>query len=341
MLNKKQLEEIREHLEKAQNPLFFFDNDVDGLCSFILLKRAIDRGKGVAIKSFPDLSEMYAKKVEELNSDYVFILDKPSVSEEFIDKVMERNVPIVWIDHHNTEISKEIKDKVYYYNSFPSGEPTTFIAQNVFNRKQDIWLAIIGCIGDHYSPEFGEKYGKENPEFYKHSKDSFDAVYTSELGKISMMLNFGLKDTTTNVLEMIKLLSEADSPTDILEENSKTKNIHYKYNKMIKQLHETIKKAKRIGNKLILLEYSGETSMSSEISNLLSFNNQDKFVLVIFKKQDVANVSIRAKNAKEVLEKAMKGILGATGGGHDEACGARIPSSHLEEFKERIENLVG
>jgi single-stranded DNA-specific DHH superfamily exonuclease len=39
MLNDKQIDEIREHLEKAQNPLFFFDNDDDGLCSFLLLQR--------------------------------------------------------------------------------------------------------------------------------------------------------------------------------------------------------------------------------------------------------------------------------------------------------------
>ena len=31
MLTEKQLKEIREHLEKAQNPVFFFDNDADGL----------------------------------------------------------------------------------------------------------------------------------------------------------------------------------------------------------------------------------------------------------------------------------------------------------------------
>ena len=30
MLTKKQVGEIKEHLDKAQNPLFFFDNDLDG-----------------------------------------------------------------------------------------------------------------------------------------------------------------------------------------------------------------------------------------------------------------------------------------------------------------------
>ena len=59
MLNLSQLKEIKEHLEKAQNPLFFFDNDNDGLCSFLLLRRFIDRGRGIAIKSFPDLNVSY------------------------------------------------------------------------------------------------------------------------------------------------------------------------------------------------------------------------------------------------------------------------------------------
>ena len=78
MLTEKQVKEIREHLEKAQAPIFFFDNDADGLASFLLLRRYINRGKGVAIKSFPDLNESYARKLYELKPDYVFVLDKPT-----------------------------------------------------------------------------------------------------------------------------------------------------------------------------------------------------------------------------------------------------------------------
>ncbi|MEK9185033.1 MAG: hypothetical protein AAB866_02620 [Patescibacteria group bacterium] len=46
MLTEKQINEIKEHLEKAQNPVFFYDNDPDGLCSFLLLQRYIDDGVG-------------------------------------------------------------------------------------------------------------------------------------------------------------------------------------------------------------------------------------------------------------------------------------------------------
>ena len=61
MLTKKQVTEIREHLHHANEPLFLFDNDPDGLCSFLLLQKYVKKGKGFPIKSFPDLNETYFK----------------------------------------------------------------------------------------------------------------------------------------------------------------------------------------------------------------------------------------------------------------------------------------
>ena len=84
MLTEQEVKEIREHLENARNPVFFFDNDPDGLCSFLLLQRYIGRGRGVAIKSFPELDKGYFRKIEELDADYIFILDKPLVSQDFL-----------------------------------------------------------------------------------------------------------------------------------------------------------------------------------------------------------------------------------------------------------------
>ena len=101
MLTEKQISEIKEHLEKAQNPIFYYDNDCDGLCSFLLLRRFLDRGKGVAVRRFPDLDAQYAKKARELNADYVFILDKPTVEKGFFEEIERLNLPVVWIDHHD------------------------------------------------------------------------------------------------------------------------------------------------------------------------------------------------------------------------------------------------
>ena len=157
MLTSKQVKEIKNHLEKAQNPLFFFDNDNDGLCSFLLLQRYIERGKGFPVKTKPELTKDYFRKIRELEPDYVFILDQPEVSNDFFEEVEKINLPVVWIDHHESNREK-IPKFVNYYNPFfnkkSSSEPVTALCYQIVNKKEDRWIAVIGCIADKFVPEF-------------------------------------------------------------------------------------------------------------------------------------------------------------------------------------------
>ena len=127
MITKKQIMEIREHLEKAQNPMFCYDNDADGLCAFLLLRRFLGRGYGVAIRSYPDLDAQYLKKAEQLKADYIFVLDKPLISEEFVKEADMMQIPVVWIDHHNMKISEVKKEFSIYkpvgidFKLYPNG----------------------------------------------------------------------------------------------------------------------------------------------------------------------------------------------------------------------------
>ena len=211
MLKKKEIEEIREHLERAQNPVFMFDNDQDGLCSFLLLQRHYKRGLGVCIKSFPELDVNYFRKVEELNADYIFILDKPMVSEEFWKEVEQVNIPVVWIDHHKID-KKTIPEFVNYYNPIYSdgeSEPVTVLCYEIVKKnKKDLWLAIVGAISDYYLPKYYKDFQKKYPDLATRSveKDPFNVLFGSEIGKIAKMLGNGMKDTTTNVVLMLKFL---------------------------------------------------------------------------------------------------------------------------------------
>ena len=343
MLTKAQLQEIKDHLETSQNPLFFFDNDVDGLMSFLILRRAINRGKGIPIKSFPDLKEQYIKKVEELNPDAIFILDKAELSKEFSEQVQQKNIPIIWIDHHETKTPKEIIEKTFYYNSLPSAEPTTYIAQKIFDNQDDLWLAIIGCIGDAYMPDFANKFSEQNPELLSPKLKPFDALHSTEIGKIIRMLNFGLMDTITNVITLIKYLFKAKNAHDILEENHFTRQLHKRYNELNKLFNKQIEKAESSLNqksKILFFSYAGNTSMSSEISNKLYYNHKDKLIIVAFRRPEKINISIRGKNALEITKKAIENIEDATGGGHQEATGVMIPVDKLEQFKENIEQAT-
>ena len=258
MLNTEQVENLKEHLNKAQNPLFLFDNDQDGLCSFLILQRSYDKGKGFPIKS-PQLNEDYFRKVRELNPDYIFVLDKPRISQDFFEKVRQYNLPLIWIDHHlldgiTEEVGEKIPDFVDYYNpkynKNPTGEPVTALCYQLTNREEDLWLAVLGCVSDGYLPEnLFEKFAKKYPDlaggFYGGGEyTAFDVFYNSELGKLARIFAFGLKDRTTNVIRMMKFLKNAKTPYDVLNENKNNQGMHKRYDEINKKYEKFLNDAK-------------------------------------------------------------------------------------------------
>jgi len=345
MLTKTQLNEIREHLEQAQNPLFFFDNDNDGLISFLLLRRFIRRGKGISIRSFPDLNVSYYKRVNELNPDYIFILDKPLVSQEFLEKAKEDNLPVVWIDHHAVE-KIDLPENVSYYNPYfndKTNEPVSYLAYQIAKNKEDLWLAIIGCISDCFLPDFYKEFNESYPELGKKKVDSaFDLLYDSEIGKVARILDFSLKDSTTNVLNMLKFMYDVKNPSDVTDENSKTLVILKKFEEINKKYQKLIEKARKcVKNNLVYFKYGGGLSLSSNIANQLIYEFADKIIVVVYINNDCANISIRGKiDVLDLTLKAIENIEGGMGGGHKHATGAKINIADLPKFKKNIEKLL-
>jgi len=346
MLTKKQVTQIKEHLEKAQNPVFFFDNDQDGLCSFLLLQRYIGRGKGVPIRSFPGLNKDYFRKVGELSADYIFILDKPVVEPDFFEEAEKINIPVVWIDHHLIEKAL-IPRFVHYYNPLfnrkKTNEPVTALCYQITKRKEDMWIAVVGCISDRYIPKFYGKFEKEYPELTTRGRRIFDLFYKSQIGRIARIFGAGLKDKTTNVVNMLRFLMKAKSPYDVLEENGANKGMHKRFleidSKYQKFLLRALSLGKRSG-KLLFFQYSGDLSISAEIANELNYIFPEKLVVVVYVKDGRANISMRGEKAREIFLEAIKGLEDVTGGGHEFAVGGRLKTEDVEKFKENLENLV-
>lgn len=350
MLSKEQIEEIRESLNRSQNPVFFFDNDCDGLMSFLLLRRYIDRGKGVAIKSFPELDESYMRKVEELNSDAIFILDKPKVSKEFIEEAKRKNMPVTWIDHHEVDVNLELikENNISYFNpTLTSGKnfPTSYIAYKIAGNKEDMWMAMVGCIADNYIPDFFEDFNKKYSEISKNEISSaFDLLYGSEIGKIVMIFSFALKDRTSSVVGMINLLFKVKSPYEILKEDDKNFKVLKRYeqvNTIYQKLLDKAKRVSRISRKVVFFQYGGELSLSADLSNELSYRFPGKVIIVAYVKGSIANVSIRGHvDVREITLNAIGQIEGSTGGGHKFATGAKVKVEDLPRLKEIFENSV-
>ena len=344
MLRKNQIEEIRKHLDNAQNPLFFFDNDSDGLCSFLLLQRHSKKGKGIPIRSFPEMGHEYFRKVNELKSDYIFILDKPRVSKEFFEEAGKFNIPIVWIDHHDVQV--EIPSFVNYYSSFDEfskkSVPTTYMCYQVSQEKKDLWIAVAGCISDKFVPAFYKDFLSQNPDLAISSSDAFEIFYNSGIGKIAKILNFALKDKTTNVISMLKYLMNVNSPYDLLKENNQNYSIHKRFNQINKAYQRLIIKAKasvKKNDKILFFQYKGDLSMSSDLSNELSFLFPKKFVIVAYVTGIKANISVRGNNVKDISLKSIDGLEGSRGGGHKDAVGVQVMAGDIENFRKNFQKF--
>jgi len=342
MLPEKQIKEIRDYLKKSENPLFLHDDDPDGVSSYILLRKYINRGKGVVVKAEPNVSEKFLRKVEEYSPDYIFILDMPYVDQEFIDKV---NVPIIWLDHHMPVERKG----VHYYNPRlnepKDNRPTSYYAYKIA-EEQNTWIAAIGIFGDWYYPEFTEKIRALYPGLIQDEKETKpeEVLFNSKLGELIQIISLLLKLNITNINIAINILLKIESPFEIL--NQSTPKGKYLYNKikgLKEEYKETIKKATELKSKdgfLLVNHPITKHAFTAELANELCFKEK-KIIMVVREDRDRMKMSIRSpsKNIQKVLEEAIIGIDGH-GGGHELACGANISEKDFPDFLEKFKKLI-
>ena len=330
-----ELKEIRTYLEKAENPLVFFDDDHDGLSSYILIKKEFEKIHGTVIKGGTKDENIYFNKIQEYNPDLILILDRAEISQELIDSV---NVPLIWLDHHPVLDRKGVK---YYNPRIHDPEDTRATSYWAYKlTKKDLWIAMVGIIGDYHLPEDLIK-DFEYKELFNNKTEHEDILYNSDFGKFVKIFNFILKGTTTEVKKNINLLCKIKTPYEILnQETPAGKSLFKSYEKINieyeKLLNNGIKSAN--DNKLLLFTYpDSKVSLSAGISSELKYRFPDKLVIVAREKDDYMRTSLRCNNLilQPILKKALDGLDGY-GGGHDHAVGAQI---NVKDFSKFIENI--
>jgi single-stranded DNA-specific DHH superfamily exonuclease len=333
VLPAKQIKEIREALETCSRPLFIYDDDPDGLCSFLLLYRFVGEGRGVILKTTSHLTKEWVRKVDEYGPDKVFILDVPVVEQEFIDEV---KVPMYWIDHHMPLERKNIN----YYNpriqKIDAYIPTTRMAYEIV--KKDIWIAAIGSIADWYIPDFTNEFVDQFPDLMKKGiKSPDEALYDMEVGKLVRIFAFLIKGKTSDVFKSIKTLTRIESPYELLKQTTPAgKFLYQRFKKINDRYEELIKRAKKTKTKdgFFIFTYDADQwSFTSELGNELSYLNQDKVVLVCREKDGQYKCSLRSREKPilEPLKKAVANVQGG-GGGHEHACGVAVASEDFDRF---------
>ena len=337
-LTKEQITEIRQAFSSTIKPVIIFDDDPDGLSSFLMTYKFIKEGRGIPVKNSPEVGVEFAKKVNDYAPDLVIILDKPIVSQEFIDKV---NAKIIWIDHHPPLERKGIK----YYNPLlndpKDNRPTSYWVYKAV--QQNLWIGMTGMIGDWFLPEkklvdeFIEKYPELlSPEINKPEV----AIHESEIGKLIRVFAFNLKGKVSDVIKSIKTLTRIKEPEEILKQTTpRGRFVFKKYEKLAKIYDKLIKNVKVDPNEeLVVVKYEKqEYSFSAILSNELIYRYPDKFILIAWEYEGEYKCSMRSvkRIIPPILKKALIGVNGY-GGGHDHACGGCIKVDSFDLF---VENL--
>ncbi len=343
MLTDKQVALLREELHTAKNPVFFHDDDADGLASFLLLYRMHREGKGVIVKLAPNLGRPFLRQVEELHPDKIFVLDVPQVDQEFIDQA---KVPIFWIDHHQPLE----RNNIHYFNprlqDINAYVPTTRMAWQVSEHPEDMWIAVIGCLADHYLPEFIDQFIEKYPYLLPEKGDLATILFQQPVGQLVKMFFFLLKGPTSDVRKSIKILTRITSPDEIMKQETAPGRFLYKRFEIINQKYEELlvqAKKSVTSSKLLLFYYTEEQwSFTANLANELAGLYPKKIVIIARKKSGEMKCSLRAQfPILDALQRALVGINGY-GGGHFNACGAVIKQEDwdvfLHNFKKELEN---
>ncbi|HLC65299.1 MAG TPA: DHH family phosphoesterase [Candidatus Nanoarchaeia archaeon] len=339
MLTEKDYERIRKELDECSKPLFFFDDDPDGLCSFLLLYRYKKEGRGIVVKTVPRLDAKFAERVEEYGPDKVFVLDVAVVLEEFVERV---NVPIVWIDHHQPIELNRVTCINPMIKSPASNDPTSSICYNAV--KQDAWIGAVGTVGDWHIPNFIVEFNKEYPDFKIGKISPGKALFDTKIGRIARIFSFLLKGPTKDVMVSVKVLSRISGPEEILEANTaQSKFLKNRYEDIEKKYEDLLQEAKKKAgkDKFIVFTYQADKwSFTSELSNELLYRYPKKIVIVGREKSGEIRMSLRSsKPILNALQKSLVGIEGY-GGGHENACGANVKAEDFGRFLGNLRSFL-
>lgn len=341
MLKEKEIEQIKSLLEESTNPIFLFDDDGDGLCSYLMLKSFYKKGIGTPIKTPGPLNTFYLDKIENEKADLVVILDKAVVMQEFIDSCPCK---VLYIDHHPILKLK----RVYYFNSLKNDKksyiPTSYMIYKTV--KSDLWIATIGCLFDYKVPDFIKEFKKSYPDLItKITKDAGYYKYKGEIGKLIKIFNFNLKGKSEEVKRSVKAFENISSPYEILNKTTdEGKYVYERYEKLNKDYEWLLQEAEKEAtteNMIIFICPPTRVSFVSDLATELSYNHQDKTIVIAREKEIEMKLSIRnqKKNVKRALAKSLEDLEGY-GGGHEHAVGATIKRKDFNIFIERLKNSV-
>ncbi len=330
------MEKIEKWLKEAENICLITHTDTDGICSaalFLKYLKKLGKKAKVIFGSANTISKReFYKKIP--SCDLIIVTDIPLDQSWDIASQEIGNKRIIIIDHH-IPFKNLNSSRIIHINPMFEREvyiPASKLVYDIFDIKEYDWLALVGVLGDS-----GERDSKE-----------FVKSVLKKYGEKKQRGKFGLLDemigsamickNEKGARECLKIVENADNYTELLK-NRKLKEYREKVNNYLKEMQKEFEKKAEVYREIntIFFEIKPKYNIGSALSSILSKKIEHKTIIIINRKNGVANLNFRRQDGKidmkELAEFSTRGI--GKGGGHKKAAGGTIPSEKVDEFKLR------
>lgn len=337
MIPEKQLKEIRKELEECQNPFFFFHDDADGLCSFLLLYKFKGEGRGKIVKNRPCIDEDFIGFIPD-DADKIFILDIAIVTQEFIDKVKK---PVVWIDHHTP---LPISGCKYFNPRKKNPEEYTPVSSICYEAvDQDLLLGGLGTIGDLATGiALLEKFFREYSPLAGKYRDLFDVSFKTRIGELLRILEFNLKGKKDEIRKSISIFMKTKDFMRFL--NPKTageKYVYRKYEKVNEEYEALLKEALKHKKEdpFVFVFEECNFVLGADLAREIPYRIPGKRMYVICREKS-GNMLCSLRTGQDInlvdfLNNALEQVEGH-GGGHPFAVGCSVKKRDFDRFLELV-----
>ncbi|MEM0360642.1 MAG: DHHA1 domain-containing protein [Candidatus Diapherotrites archaeon] len=351
MKKRELLHKFREFLlsaGKTERIAIVHHRDTDGLCAGIVFSKALEklRGRGtdfVLSTEYFEFGEVLAG-LKSIKPDKIVCLDLSIDQRPKEVKALEKIAPLLIIDHHkqyrdcNSKRTLFIKAEMVKRidgSKYPASKLAFDLCSTLVGLKEEQWIACIGILGD-----MG----------YKNWKGFFKKAIRENRVSLKQLVSLEELVSSVETIDSRKFSElfwefHSKKPRELL------KSPFNKYKKLLKKelakWQKDFKKNAEFYEKeqLIFYFFKPEIEIKSALIDSLTLKYPDKTLIVVQDSgENNLRFSARRQDFKEkmnaLLEKATKGIPGASGGGHVPAAAGSVPREKLQVFKENVLKIL-
>ncbi len=313
-------------------------SDLDGIASAIFTQLILEeKGHSVEFLDFMSYGtgafSNVLKRLKKSNISKVFITDMGAdIGDPEGFRELRKEIDCFLIDHHPmNEDFRDEKNIIKTETPDCSSLVMYDLGEGIIDQEKWKWLVCAAIMADYSFKK------KENLEFVQEAYPDVkeENVFDSSIGKKTNEIVYSLIYYKRNKRKVYDLLLEED-----LEGLKKVSDI----------VDEEIQKGIEMFNKeaeyypernLYFYYINPKFNITSIISTIVSSKKQDKsFIIFSDKGPDYVKASARNQSKSEdmnlLMQKGVKGLENATGGGHVPAAAAQFLKKDLDKFKENI-----